>query len=151
MKYLQIFVILLIGCGHKPKPHARVKENDKETVRYPKFPYIATEGDIKKLVSRIDSSDCVYFGRIGFAGEESEVYDCYQRLLEIAPDSVWVSLSHNKNPVIRIYAFEALKAKKSPNLREVKVRLQKDRATVCYVSADNRVIYSVGFYVEDSK
>jgi hypothetical protein len=151
MKYLQILVILFIGCGHKPKPHARVKGIDKESIKYPKFPYIATEDDINKLISRIDRSDCVYFGRIGLAGEESEVYDCYQRLLEIAPDSVWVNLSQNKNPVIRIYAFEALKAKKSPNLREVKVRLQKDHATVCYVSADNRVIYSVGLYVEDSK
>jgi hypothetical protein len=151
MKYLQVFVILLIGCNHKPKHHDTTKVIDKDTVRYLKFPYIRTESDIQKLIGRIDSSECVYFGGIGFTGEENEVYDCYQRLLEIAPDSVWVNLSHNKNPILRIYAFEALKNKKSPNLVDVKARLRKDQATVCYISGDNKVVYSVGFYVGNSK
>jgi hypothetical protein len=141
----------MIGCGHKTKFHDNVKVTNKDSVRYVKFPYIGKENDIIKLINRIDSSECVYFGSVGIAGEESEVYDCYQRLLEIAPDSVWIKLSYNENPVLRLYAFEALKATKSPDLQKTKARLQRDKATVCYISADNRVIYSISSYVTDSK
>ena len=145
MKYL--FILLVIGCGYRTKPQYKSKAIDKDTGRYAKFPYIATESNIQKLVSRVDSSDCVYFGRIGYTGEESEVYDSYQRLLEIAPDSIWVQLSYNNNPIIRIYAFKALQTKNRAFLKEVEYRLQKDKATFCYVSADTRTIYSVSSFV----
>lgn len=89
--------------------------------------------------------NCVYFGKIGYAGEENEVYDSYQRFLEIAPDSMWVKLSYNKNPILRIYAFDELDTRKSLCLQDVKKRLQKDEATVCHVFADTRMSYSVSF------
>jgi hypothetical protein len=98
------------------------------------------------LIDRIDNSDCVYFGGIGIAGD-SKIYDCYRTLLKIGPDSMWVNLSFNKNPIIRIYAFEALETRKSLHLQEARDRLKKDKATFCYVSDDVKASYSVCDYV----
>jgi len=151
MKYFQLFILFFIGCGYKHDSHDQGKAIDTNTVRFVKFPYIATEMNIQKLVDRIDSSDCVYFGKIGFVGEENEIYDSYQRLLEIAPDSIWFNLSYNKNPVIRVYAFKALETKKSSHLQDVKGRLQEDKATVCYVAADTRTSFSISFFVSNAK
>lgn len=147
MKYLPLLALILIGCGHNPKLRNEIAVLYKDTVPFAKFPYIASECNIDRLVSRIDSSDCVYFGRIGYAGEESMVYDTYLRLLQIAPDSIWLRLSFSKNPVLRVYAFEALESQKSKYLQVVKNRLRKDKATICYVSADIRIIYSISSLV----
>ena len=151
MKYFQLFILVLIGCGHKPKTPVKAKAIDRDAVRFAKFPSIARETDIQQLIGVINNSDCAYFGRIGYAGEENEVYDCYQRLLEIAPDSIWVKLSYNKNPILRIYASDALETRKSLYLRDVKKRLQKDTARFWHAAADMRMELSVGFFVSNSK
>ena len=143
--------ISLIGSGCKSKYNHNVKTKDTAAPRYAKYPTIGSETDIQKLIGRIDSSDCVYIGGIGYAGEENEVYDCYQRLLEIAPDSIWSELSYNKNPILRTYAFKAFQDKKSLQLRDVKERLQKDEATICYVSGDVSATYPVSLFVSTAK
>jgi len=151
VKYLHIFILVFIACEHKPRPQNKAKSVGVDAGKFVQFPYIAKENSIQKLVGLIDSGDCVYFGRIGYNGEESEIYDCYQRLLEIASDSIWIKLTNDKNPVLRVYAFRALESKKSSRLQEVKDRLLKDKATVCYVSADTRIIVSVSSFVSTSK
>jgi hypothetical protein len=151
MKYYPICLILLVACGGKVKNRHNISVPDNDTVKYAKYPRIAKENNIKVLVDRIDKSDCVYSGRVGYTLEESEIYDCFQRLLEIAPDSIWVQLSFHRNPVIRIYAFEALSTKKSSYFQAVKERLQKDTASFCYVAADIRTTYSIGSFVAVAK
>lgn len=150
MKFISIYVAILIVCSCKAKPDKMIIR-DSGLLRHTKFPFIARETNVQKLVSQIDNSDCVYMGGIGFTGEENQIYDCYLRLLEIAPDSIWVELSYNKNPVIRIYSFKALKTRKSPRLPEVIGRLQMDTATFCYVSGDVSMPNSVGGFIENTK
>lgn len=148
MKYLQIFMLLLIGCSSNSNQAMKIIKAD--SARFVKFLYIAKENNIQKLVTLIDRSDCVYIGGIGYTGDESEVYDSYQRLLEIAPDSLWVKLSFNKNPVLRVYALKALVTKNSSKLFEANDRLQKDKDTICYVAGDTRMSFSVSFFVSST-
>jgi hypothetical protein len=147
IKCLQIFILLFFACGHKPGTRISVKPIYTNSIRFAIFPYVSIESNIQTLVSRIDKSDAVYFGGIGYTGTESEVYDCYQRLLEIAPDSTWDNLSHNKNPILRIYAFDALKTRNSDNLQGVKHRLQKDKATFRLVSGCTEFVWTVSSFV----
>jgi len=151
MKYYPVCVIFLVACAGKAKNRHNISLPNSDTAKYSKYPHIAKENNIKDLVDRIDRSDCVYSKRVGYTLEESEIYDYYDRLLKIAPDSIWVQLSFHKNPVIRIYAFEALSAKKSSYLQVVKERLQKDTASFCYVAADIRTTLSVGAFVAGAK
>ena len=134
MRYLPICIVTLIIICCKAKT-----------------PHIGREPKIQFLIDQIESSDCVYFGGIGLAGGESKIYDCYRTLLKIAPDSMWFNLSFSKNPIIRVYAFEALRTTRSLHLEVVKDRLKKDRATFCYVSDDVKASYSVRDYVAGSK
>lgn len=134
MRYLLIYIVTLIACGCKGKTQ-----------------HIGREPNIQFLIDQIDNSDCVYFGGVGLAGENSKIYDCYRTLLKISPDSMWVNLSFNRNQIIRVYAFEALKKIKSLHLQEVRDRLKKDKATFCYVSDDVKAFFSVCDYVAGSK
>ncbi len=89
----------------------------------------------------------VIIGGRGFAGEETMADDCYERLLQIAPDSTWVRLSFSKKPVVRMYAFDALFYRNSPDLKGVKDRLRNDKAAVLSVSGCTEITASICFFV----
>ena len=144
-KYIIFYLLFFIGCEIKSKP---LKElNNKTTQNILKYADIKTENNIQKLVSEIELSDCVYGNGVGMNGEENRVYDCYDRLLQIAPDSLWFNLSHNKSPVVRVYAYKTLLNKKDPKLPLVKNFLKKDTSTVCWSSNDINIKCSISYLI----
>ncbi len=66
-------------------------------------------------------------------------------------DSTWVRLSYDSNPVVRAYSYEALYVTNSKFILEVKKRLEKDIATVCFVNNDLQLSFSLGTYVSTLK
>jgi hypothetical protein len=121
----------LIACKDNPNRHLLSLPPPKKFDTTSKYPWVARENDREALIAVMEGTDCAYFGGIGIAGEESEVYDCYKRLLAIAPDSMWLRLSHHTKPVVRMYAYRALQQKNSPDYGKVKRWLARDTATVC--------------------
>jgi hypothetical protein len=120
----EIFVIsALVGCGSKPAVSPRV---------------------INELVFQLEYSSCVITGGAGFTGKVYPQADAYKTLLRVAPDSVWVRLSYSEKPVVRMYAFDALFSKNSPELEGVRSRLKNDKAAVCEVFDDVTVTSSIG-------
>ena len=130
MKYWIIFITALLGCGAKPETSSRV---------------------IRQLVSQLEYSPCVIIGGVGIEGKENTAAESYKKLLQVAPDSVWVRLSYSEKPVVRMYAFEALFSRNSPDLESVKTRLKADTATVCRVSGDVEMNLSIGSLVSGMK
>jgi hypothetical protein len=123
MKYWLFVVTALVGCGRKPAVSPVV---------------------IHQLIFQLEHSICVIIGGVGITGKDSPSSDSYKTLLRIAPDSAWVRLSYSKNPVARMYAFEALLSKNSPDLERVRGRLKNDTAVVCEISDDVTVTSSIG-------
>ncbi|GGB19872.1 hypothetical protein [Puia dinghuensis] len=123
MKYCLLVVAALVGCGGKSAVSSRI---------------------IHQLVFDLEYSSCVIIGGVGITGKDNPAADAYKTLLRIAPDSVWVRLSYSEKPVVRMYAFEALLSKKSPDLERVKNRLKKDTATVCEIFGDVSMTSSIG-------
>ena len=99
---------------------------------------------IHHYIIELEHSSRVITGGVGFTGKDNPTADAYKSLLQIAPDSVWVRLSHSEKPVVRMYAFEALYNKNSPDLEEVISRLKTDTAAVCEISGDMKTTSSIG-------
>jgi len=90
---------------------------------------------IFKINLGIEESDCVYIGGSGITGEEKYASVCYKKLLEIAPDTLWINLSKSKSGVAKYYAFTALFFKKNTQKNEVEKRLKEDTTTICVIKA----------------
>ena len=93
--------------------------------------------NINDLISTIESSKYIereYIG--GWGAKKSYIYGCYEKLLEIASDSLWIELSYSKSPVMRYYAYKALLSKESSEFPAVRNRLIRDTSPVCTYSCD---------------
>jgi hypothetical protein len=126
MKIWVFLIAVLIGCGGKPS-----------------VPSV----EIRQLVFQLQQSDCVIIGGVGITGRVNPAADSYTTLLRIVPDSVWVRLSYNEKAVVRMYAYEALFSKSSPELEQVKIRLKRDTAMVCQIFDDVTITASIGEFV----
>jgi hypothetical protein len=126
MKYWVLVLAALGACRGKPGVPSRT---------------------IQELVFRLEHSSCVITGGVGITGAENSAAVAYQKLLRIAPDSVWLALSHSKKPVARMYAFRALHFKNSPDLDRVRSRLRNDTALVCEIADDVTITTSIGDFV----
>jgi len=136
IKIYYVFVIVSIFCTseneHK-KTFAKNlswKHHQKDTTVATQYPELLKETNIQTLITGIELSDRVYIGGIGITGEESREYDCYKRLCEICPDSVFVRLSFNKSAVVRLYAYYALLKKNKTLALRVQERLLNDKKLV---------------------
>lgn len=103
--------------------------------------------DAAGILKTIESSDCVYFGRKGFSGEESLVYNIYRLLHDELSDSSWLELSDSQNPNLRLYSLTALKDRKSPLSAVVKEKLSTDTAVVCIVWGCTSISISIQNYI----
>lgn len=125
-KYCLLIWTALLGCRDKPAVNTAA---------------------IRHYIIQLDLSDRVITGGVGFTGKDNPTADAYKSLLQIAPDSVWVRLSYSEKAVVRMYAFEALHSKNSPELEEVTSRLKTDTAVVCEVSGDLEITTSIAQFV----
>lgn len=106
-----------------------------------------TQKDAAGILKTIESSDCVYYGRIGIAGQESIVYNFYCILKDGLSDSSWLELWDSPSPNVRLYSLTALKYRKSPLYAVVKKKLSTDTAIVCVVSGCTSMSISIRNYI----
>ena len=106
-----------------------------------------TAKTIRYSVSVLEGSSAVITGGVGFTGQETPAGIAYKKLFLYAPDSVWIRLSYSENPVLRMYAYIALRNKKSPELGRVENRLKTDTAVVCKIDDDVTMTTSIGQFV----
>jgi len=103
--------------------------------------------DAAGILKTIESSECAYFGRVGFTGEESIVYNFYRLLQDGLSDSSWFELSDSPSPNVRLYSLTALQDRKSPLYSIVKKKLSTDKAVVCVVSGCTSMNISIHNYI----
>ena len=130
--YILLLLLFLAGCCPKQEKATGINEISLILMddRYLFF-------TINDLISTIESSKYIerkYVG--GWAARKSHIYDCYEKLLEIASDSLWVELSYSKSPVMKYYAYNALFSKGNINSLSIRNRLIGDTSSVCTHSCD---------------
>lgn len=103
--------------------------------------------DAAGILKTIESSECAYFGRKGFTGEESIVYNFYLLLQDGLSDSSWLELSDSPSPNVRLYSLTALRDRNSPLYAEVIKKLSTDTAIVCVVSGCTSMSISIRNYI----
>lgn len=103
--------------------------------------------DAAGILKTIESSECAYFGRVGFTGEESIVYNFYRLLQDGLSDSSWLELSDSPSSNVRLYSLTALRDRKSPLYSIVKKKLSTDKAVVCVVSGCTSMNISIHNYI----
>ena len=148
MKYDIIILLLLIGCNTNLKSRNSEDLNNKRSIQDTFKSYgVKKDSIIQKLVAQIENSNCVYIGGNSIAGEDNEVYICYQNLLEIASNSLWIKLSSSKSAVMRFYAYRILLEKKPKGFEAIKERLKKDTTNICWYLDDVHLNGSIGYFV----
>ena len=137
-KYIGFFFLLLFVSCYP----SYVEEAEVVGTSEPKFnsmidwTLVDTVVDIDYFISRIESSENIESKHIGFTGEKSIIYSYYEKLLEIASDSLWIELSYSKSAVMRYYAYQALLSKGNIRFLSVRNRLIKDTSCVCFHTFD---------------
>jgi hypothetical protein len=111
------------------------------------FPQIGNETNVDSLIKKLIRADCVYESAIGAGGAYIEEYACYERLTQLLNDEEIFALTNHYNPNIRMYAFKALKYKKSNYLKDVKNKLNKDTAMGCWFSGCIQLSLTVSDFV----
>lgn len=145
--YLPV-IIILAGCTeHQSQKGLAGKRPSYIT----EFPAIAAEKKPEVLIRRIQSSDCMYTGRVGIEGKENIIYASFRRLDQLVSDSTWLTLTYDQNAVMRAYAYKALEHR-NPRLAEgVYQRLKSDTAKFCWISNDMELNCTIGFFVTNTK
>ena len=147
-KYI-LFILLLftVSCNTKQENKVNldtIDMNEIDSNSIDKWTFLKVDD----LISAIESSENIESKYIGFEGRKSYIYSCYEKLLEVASDSLWVKLSYSKSPVMRYYACMALLSNKSANFISVKNRLLKDTTEVCYHAMDVTICITLGERIE---
>jgi hypothetical protein len=134
-----IFFTCLIGCKHR-----NVRS---DSLSKTKFPEVERQKDINVLIRTIESSDALYGKAVGINGETNFVYSSFERLSRLASDSLWFKLSYSSSPVMRAYAYDALKSKNQLMALDVANRLKDDTTKIRWISSDMSITCSVNYYI----
>jgi hypothetical protein len=95
------------------------------------FPDVMLEKNINTLIKGLISKNCVYGKAVGFGGVYTKEYACFERLNELLNDKEMFALIDHLNPVVRIYAYNALKIDGSNYVAEANLKLKNDKTKVC--------------------
>jgi hypothetical protein len=148
MKKCIWFILLLFFISCYP-----IQENDvidMNETNLKSTDYDFSFSTIDDLISAIESSENIESKHIGIEGRKSYIYNCYEKLLEVASDSLWTELSYSKSPVMRYYAYKALFSRESANLQSVRNRLVKDTAQVCYHTMDMTFTFTLEYLIKEN-
>lgn len=145
MKYIFLLSFLLIHCSpvkkstlnteSKPKDSLGISTNENKIVRnLSKFPDIRDQNNLSIILKELQNAECVNENGIGFAGEYTRTYALFERMKQLATESQLNTFLQNKNPVVRVYAFRALKDLKFSSANKAKQMLDNDTTSVCWFS-----------------
>lgn len=133
--------LFVIACNESPEvvtyedSETSVVTNSHLTFRDLRdFPEIAKETNIDSLISGMIKNDCVYERAVGFGGNYTKEYACFERLSEILNEKELFELVKHPNANVRLYAYKALTNYKSEYLEEAKALLNLDTSSVCTFS-----------------
>jgi hypothetical protein len=104
-----------------------------------RFPLIADETDPMKLVRGIVMEDCVVESAVGIAGAYTIQYARYERLCEIAGDSLLIQLTKHENNAVKVYAYRCLRHKSPLVANLVKRELESKPSKVCWFTGCTKV------------
>ncbi len=85
---------------------------------------------LDSVVAKLAATNTVQSERVGYAGSTSETYLAYKALQKIATEEQLLKLIAHKAPTVRVYAYLALKKRKSAKLAKVVSYLKKDQSVV---------------------
>lgn len=107
--------------------------------------------DVKMLISIVDSSNCMYSRGIGIEGKENITFAAFDRLNQLASDSLLLQLSYSSNPVMRAYSYNALRYRNRVLASSVKKRLKNDTARLCWITNDMDLTCTISFFVSNTE
>lgn len=106
------------------------------------------EDEISKLIDKINKNNIVEDEKIGFDLIESEQYKNFILFDKLVSEEKLISLTNDYRPVIRCYAFLALKKRGYENLLKIIVKHLNDNEEITYSSGCRTAKYKVGdFYI----
>jgi len=153
-----LFILTIISCNQGPRT---AKYYDEETGTYiidtlpykdlRDFPKLQKTKNIDSLINEIKKGDYVFEKFIGLGGAYSEQYARFERLTQLLNSKKLFDLIKSENPIVRVYAYKALKIKKSRYLKQAEQILKKDTATFSHGSGCLLGDYSVSEYIELNK
>ena len=147
------FILLLLFASCYPNYVEEMEVTDMNEINSnstDNLDFIDTDINIDDLISAIESSERIESKHIGIEGSISHLYNNYEKLLEIASDSLLIKLSYSKSPVMRYYASKALLSNESPNFLSVRNRLLKDTTEVCYHTSDMFFYFTIGYLIKNN-
>jgi len=98
------------------------------------------------LIDVIENSPRVEGKFVGFTGDLSATYVCFERLCQVASDTELFRLTKSKSPVMRVYAARGLEMKNKALYKEALSELKNDTATVWENSGCNSERMSVAWF-----
>lgn len=136
--YLIILTVILNSCKKGPCTAYSYNDETDEMILdtipcndLRDFPQIQKNKNIDSLIIRIIKTDCVYERHIGLGGNYSEQYARFERLMEILTNKEMFELTKHYNPIVRAYAFKALKIDNSRYMEMAKNELENDTTRIC--------------------
>lgn len=143
--FLFYFSFLLIHCSPSKKsivnPEVSKQDsvitspNENSTIRnISKFPDIKNQNNLSVIMKELNNAECVNENGIGFAGEYTRTFALFERMKQLATETQLNSFLKHKNPVVRVYAFRALKDLKYLSANKAKQLLDSDSTSVCWFS-----------------
>ena len=82
------------------------------------------------LIDDIANDGELYVSTRGFSGVKSQQYKRYEWIKQSASDGLLVRLTDHKSPVVRIYAYWALRERGSDMLGSISIKHKNDTAKI---------------------
>lgn len=136
--YFSLVLILTLGCSNRNET-SLAEETSKEEIgasdNYHEHPLHDYFEDCVQTIIKSETIDDKYI----LLNETTPLYHCYESLEPILPDSVWVDYTQHQSPVMRYYAFQALKKRNYDKISDIKMRLLQDTTRVTYRSGCSEI------------
>ncbi len=145
MKYIFLLSFLLVSCSPLKKSSVNTEVKSKDSAAFSskenkivrnisQFPDIKNQNNLSVIMKELNNAECVNENGIGFSGEYTRTFALFERMKQLATETQLNSFLKYKNPVVRVYAFRALKDLKYLSANKAKQLLDSDSTSVCWFS-----------------
>ena len=123
-KYILVLAAIFLMACQSQSQKVPVKTTPPKEKAY------VVPAKLRAIVSAIENTNRLESSHVGFAGSPSTQWAYYEQLKKAATAAELTALTSHKNVAVRCYAFQALAAKKAPNVFAVLQQHLQDKATV---------------------
>lgn len=152
--YIILFAFFIIGCESNPTETMEFSDSIEFIGPIPisrleaDFPEIKKMNDIDSLIAGMVEKDCVYSRSVGWGGQYTRQYACFERLCELKNGEELLELTKHENPVVRMYGLKALENENSTYLSQAREQLKNDTSIVYTFSGCIKMGTSIGSSVK---